>query len=113
MRTTNWPCWRLTPGGRPGEPASVMRGSAMPPSRPRPVRRLTAVSVRIPGPPELLPGCPDAIIDLQTAEGAALAGWEWRYTATRLREPGLVSGGPALGPSGPPNRTYEVVPRAH
>src|SRR6516165_20953 len=112
MRTTSWPCWRLTPRRRPRGPASAMRGSAIPPSRPRPVRRLTALSVRIPGPPELLPGCPDAIIDLQTAEGAALADAQWRYSDTQVRETGFVSVGPDLGPNGPPNRTYEVVPHA-
>jgi len=74
---------------------------------------VTAVSVTIPGPPELLPGCPDAIIDLQTSEGAALVGGQWRYSDTQVRETGFVSVGPDLGPSGPPNRTYEVVPRAH
>ncbi len=72
-----------------------------------------AVSMRIPGPPELLPGRPDAIIDLQTAEGATLADGQWRYSDTRVRETGFVSVGPDLGPSGPANRTYEVVPRAH
>jgi gluconolactonase len=71
------------------------------------------VSVKIPGPPELLPGCPDAIIDLQTDEGAALADGQWRYSDTRVRRTGFVSVGPDLGPSGPANRTYEVVPRAH
>jgi gluconolactonase len=72
-----------------------------------------AVSMKIPGPPELLPGRPDAIIDLQTEEGAALADGQWRYSDTSVRETGFVSVGPDLGPSGPANRTYEVVPRAH
>ena len=71
------------------------------------------MSVRIPGPPELLPGCPDAIIDLQTGEGAALADGQWRYSDTRVRQTGFVSVGPDLGPTGPANRTYEVVPRAY
>ena len=31
-------------------------------------------ATRLPGPPELLPGRPDAIVDLQTADGAALVG---------------------------------------
>jgi len=66
---------------------------------------VTAVSVTIPGPPELLPGCPDAIIDLQTSEGAALVGGQWRYSDTQVRETGFVSVGPDLRPSGPPNRT--------
>src|SRR5262252_5694191 len=41
--------------------------------------------MKIPGPPELLPDCPDAIIDLQTAEGAALADGRWRYSDTQRR----------------------------
>jgi hypothetical protein len=69
--------------------------------------------MKVPDPPELLPGRPDAIIDLQTEEGAALAGGQWRYSDTRVRETGFVSVGPDLGPNGPANRTYEVVPRAH
>ena len=36
-------------------------------------------AARVPGPPELLPGRPDAIVDLQTEEGAALVGGGWRY----------------------------------
>src|SRR5215831_11774151 len=68
--------------------------------------------MKIPGPPELLPDCPDAMIDLQTAEGATLAGGQWRYSDTQVRETSFVSVGPDLGPSGPANRTYEVVPRA-
>jgi len=28
--------------------------------------------MRLPGPPELLPGGPDAVVDLQTPEGVAL-----------------------------------------
>jgi gluconolactonase len=70
------------------------------------------MTAAIPGPPELLPGRPDAIVDLQTAEGAALVGGEWRYSDTQVREAGFVSVGPDLGPSGPPNRAYEVVPHA-
>ena len=33
-------------------------------------------AARLPGPPEYLPGRPDAVIDLQTGEGAALASGE-------------------------------------
>ena len=32
----------------------------------------------VPGPPELLPGRPDAVVDLQSAAGCALVGGEWR-----------------------------------
>src|SRR5215813_2491345 len=73
---------------------------------------MRAVTVTIPGPPELLPGCPDAIVDLQTLEGAALVGGQWRYSDSQVHETGFVSVGPDLGPSGPPNRTYEIVPHA-
>src|SRR6266542_3431622 len=70
------------------------------------------MTANVPGPPEFLPSCPDAIVDLQTHEGAALVGGQWRYSDTRVRETGFVGVGPDLGPSGPANRTYEVVPHA-
>jgi len=70
------------------------------------------VTANVPGPPEFLPACPDAIVDLQTLEGAALAGGQWRYCDTRVHETSFVAVGPDLGPSGPANRTYEVVPHA-
>ena len=73
---------------------------------------MTEVTSNVPGPPELLPGRPDAIVDLQALEGAALVGGEWRYSDTQIRETGFVSVGPDLGPSGEPNRTYEIVPHA-
>ena len=66
----------------------------------------------LPGPPELLPGRPDAIIDLQTDEGVALAQGEWRYRDARVSEVDFVGVGEDLGPSGPPTRTYDVVPHA-
>ncbi len=68
--------------------------------------------MRAPGPPELMPGRPDAVIDLQTAEGAHLVGGQWRYCDARVTEIDFVDVGPDLGPSGPPNRTYDVVPHA-
>ncbi len=70
------------------------------------------MTANVPGPPEFLPSCPDAIVDLQTPEGAALVGGQWRYSDTRVREVDFVGVGPDLGPSGPANRTYEVVPHA-
>jgi gluconolactonase len=66
----------------------------------------------MPGPSELLPGRPDAVVDLQTDEGVALVGGEWRYSETRVTEIDFVEVGADLGPSGPPNRTYDVVPHA-
>jgi gluconolactonase len=69
-------------------------------------------SARIPGPPEILPGKPDAVIDLQTDEGAAVVGARWRYSDARITEIDFVEVGSDLGPSGPPNRTYDVEPHA-
>jgi gluconolactonase len=69
-------------------------------------------AARLPGPPELLPGRPDAVIDLQTHEGAALVRGEWRYRDAEVQEIDFVDVGPDLGPSGAPNRTYDVVPHA-
>ena len=76
-------------------------------------QRTTAA--RLPGPPEILPGRPDAIIDLQTAAGAALVGGEWRYADARVEEIDFVALGSAEDPLGPgdvPNRTYDVLPHA-
>ena len=75
------------------------------------IATLTPAS-RLPGPPELLPGRPDAVIDLQTADGVALVGGAWRYADARIEEVDFVEVGPDLGPSGPANRTYDVVPHA-
>lgn len=64
----------------------------------------------LPGPPELLPGRPDAVVDLCTAEGAALVGARWRWWPVRVREVDFVDVGADLGPSGAPNRTYDIEP---
>ncbi|MEW6471449.1 MAG: SMP-30/gluconolactonase/LRE family protein [Actinomycetota bacterium] len=69
-------------------------------------------AARIPGPPEILPGRPDAIIDLCTDEGAALVAGQWRYSDAEVKEIDFVDVGTDLGPSGPANRTYDVVPHA-
>jgi len=70
---------------------------------------------RLPGPPELLPGRPDTVIDLQTDDGVALVGGEWRYTDCRVEEIDFVELGSPEDPLGPgtvPNRTYDVLPHA-
>ena len=77
----------------------------------------TAPASSLPGPPELLPGRPDAIVDLQTDEGVGLVGGEWRYRDARVEEIDFVElAGPGapdpLGPGEVPNRTYDVVPHA-
>ena len=69
-------------------------------------------AARLPGPPELLPGRPDAIVDLQTDEGVAIVGGRWRYTDARVEEIAFVELGSPEDPLGPgtvPNRTYDVV----
>jgi gluconolactonase len=68
--------------------------------------------MRIPGPPEVLPGRPDAIVDLQTHEGARLVAAQWRYSDTTVEAIDFVEVGADLAPSGPPNRTYDVLPHA-
>lgn len=73
------------------------------------------MSAPVPGPPQLLPGRPAAVVDLQTAEGAALVGATWRYADARVDEVDFVEVGSAADPLGPgerPNRTYEISPRA-
>src|SRR5918911_3687621 len=74
-------------------------------------------AARLPGPPELLPGRPDAIVDLQTNAGAALVAATWRYADARVREIDFVAVGGSgtadpLGPGDVPNRTYDVEPHA-
>jgi gluconolactonase len=74
-----------------------------------------APAVRLPGPPELIPGRPDAVVDLQTDTGAGLVGAEWRYSDARVEEIDFVECGSPEDPLGPgtvPNRTYDVVPHA-
>jgi len=66
----------------------------------------------LPGPPGLLPHRPDAVVDLRTAEGAALVGGVWRYRDADLVAIDSPSVGPDLGPSGPPVRTLDVAPHA-
>jgi gluconolactonase len=75
----------------------------------------TEATSRLPGPPELLPGRPDAIVDLQSDDGVALIGGRWRYSDAEVREIDFVSVGTAADPLGPgdvPNRTYDVLPHA-
>jgi gluconolactonase len=74
-----------------------------------------ARAARLPGPAELLPGRPDAVIDLQGAEGLSLVGGEWRYADARIEEIDFVEVGSEADPLGPgdrPNRTYDVLPHA-
>jgi gluconolactonase len=72
-------------------------------------------ATRVPGPPELLPGRPDAVVDLQTDSGVALVGGSWRYSDARVEQIDFVEVGSAADPLGPgdvPNRTFDVLPHA-
>jgi gluconolactonase len=72
-------------------------------------------ATRLPGPSELLPGRPDAVVDLQTDEGADLVRGRWRYSDVQIEEIDFVALGSPEDPLGPgtvPNRTYDVVPHA-
>jgi gluconolactonase len=55
---------------------------------------------------------PDAIVDLASDEGVSLVRDQWRYSDARVVEVDHRSPGTDLRPSGPPNRTYDIVPRA-
>ncbi|HSE56083.1 MAG TPA: SMP-30/gluconolactonase/LRE family protein [Nocardioidaceae bacterium] len=73
---------------------------------------MPATHTFLPGPPQILPGRPDAVVDLQTDEGAALVAAQWRYHDAEVREVGFVGVGEDLGPSGAQNRTYDIEPHA-
>jgi gluconolactonase len=73
------------------------------------------VAARLPAPPELLPGCPDAVVDLQSDLGVELVQGQWRYSDARVEEIQFVEVGHPDDPLGPgliPNRTYDVTPHA-
>jgi gluconolactonase len=55
---------------------------------------------------------PEAIVDLRTAEGARLVKGEWRYSDASIVEVTHQGPGPDLKPSGPPNRTHDISPKA-
>ena len=63
-------------------------------------RTRTDVAASLPGPPELLPGCPDAVVDLQTEAGADLVRGEWRYSDARVEEIEFVDVGHPDDPLG-------------
>ena len=78
-------------------------------------RTRTDIAKSIPGPPELLPGCPDAVIDLQTTAGVELVEGQWRYADARVEQIEFVEVGHPDDPLGPgltPNRTFDVIPHA-
>ena len=62
--------------------------------------------------PQVLDQKPNAVIDLMTDEGVALVKGQWRYRDAKIVEVDHHAPGPDLGPSGPPNRTYDISPHA-
>jgi gluconolactonase len=57
-------------------------------------------------------GRPDAIIDLATMGGVRLVKGQWRHNDAKIVEVDHRKPGPDLRPSGPPNRTYDIAPKA-
>jgi gluconolactonase len=62
--------------------------------------------------PPMPSGSPDATVDLGTAEGVALVNGQWRYSDTRIVEVAFRNVGAEGQPTGSPNRTYDLTPRA-
>ena len=55
---------------------------------------------------------PDAIVDLRTSEGAMLVQANWRYRNADIVPVSHHAVGPDLKPSGAPNRTFDISPKA-
>ena len=67
---------------------------------------------RLPGPPGILPGLPDSLVDLNTDAGVELINGQWRYHDAEVVDVEFRSVGEDLNPTGPPNQTYDIVPHA-
>jgi len=67
---------------------------------------LAQVAVQLPAP------LPRAVVDLRTADGAALVNAQWRYRDVSIVEVEHREPGPDLRPSGAPNRTNDIAPHA-
>lgn len=57
-------------------------------------------------------GRPSAIINLATEQGVKLVKGQWRYSEATIVEVDHHSVGADLRPSGPPNRTHDIMPHA-
>lgn len=57
-------------------------------------------------------GPPDATINLATKEGVILVQSEWRYSDTKIIEVDFREPGPDRKPTGKPNRTFDIFPKA-
>lgn len=58
------------------------------------------------------PAAPGAAVDLTTGEGTALVGAVWRHSDAKVVEVDFRRVGLDRKPTGPPNRTYNISPRA-
>ena len=67
---------------------------------------------RLPGPPGILPGLPDSLVDLATDAGVELMKGQWRYHDAQVVDVDFRSVGEDGNPTGPPNQTYDIVPHA-
>ncbi|MBQ10564.1 MAG: gluconolactonase [Planctomyces sp.] len=67
---------------------------------------------RLPGPPGIFTGLPNAIIDLNADAGAELVKGQWRYHDAEVVTVEFRSPGEDGNPTGPPNQTYDIVPHA-
>jgi gluconolactonase len=67
--------------------------------------------VVLPGPSGLLPNLPDAVVDLRTSAGADLLSAHWSFREARIQQTTFRGPGDDLGPTGKPNRTYDIAPR--
>ncbi len=73
---------------------------------------LSGAALAAPAAAAVAPELPDAVVDLRTVAGLALVEGEWRYREARIVETDHRFPGPDLRPSGPPNRTWDLEPRA-
>ena len=62
--------------------------------------------------PDTPPNVADVIVDLASSEGAALVQGTWRVRQARVIEVEHKNPGPDRRPSGSPNRTNDIEPRA-
>ncbi len=62
--------------------------------------------------PDTPPHNPDAIVDLMTSAGVELVQGRWRVAQAQVAEVEHRNPGPDRKPSGSPNRTHDVLPRA-
>ena len=67
---------------------------------------------RLPGPPGIFTGLPNAIIDLNADAGVELVKGQWRSHDAEVVTVEFRSPGEDGNPTGPPNQTYDIVPHA-